>query len=101
MLTTEAEAKTKWCPHARVIVGRILSQDTHTITNPQSPHNRVSFGAGGQATPGGSHCLGSGCMFWRWAGWLNRSSGCVASHCPEEDRDGDRLGYCGAAGRPE
>jgi hypothetical protein len=78
MRLTEEDAKTKWCPEGRLI---------------------ASFDNGGAATfnrtQGRSdwpRCIGSACMFWRWSygtGGFTR-----------EDRDGNSLGYCGAAGAP-
>lgn len=41
MIVTEEQAKKLWCPMSR---GREHAQDS-------------------------THCLGSGCMLWRWAGY--------------------------------
>lgn len=53
MLVTEEEAKTRWCPHTRVIF-----EDAGT-------GNRWP-GADDLLLPINSMCLGPGCMAWRW-----------------------------------
>lgn len=85
---TEDEAKTKWCPMARV------SSDS------DSAWNRV-----GRFSLDGSHplCIGSACMMWRWA--------VETQYFPKENPDGSvemnwirdhskTYGYCGLAGKP-
>lgn len=77
---TEDDAKTRWCPAARVApVGE------------QNLWNRSKLDTG---LPGGtdadrhlrmSRCIGSACMAWRWK----------RADAPPE------TGYCGLAGRPE
>lgn len=47
---TEEEAKTKWCPHARVLEGYA---------------ERTSANRTAEGKPAGL-CIGSGCMAWRW-----------------------------------
>lgn len=47
-MTTEAEAKTKWCPF-----GRIGHRDGIAMNDPANPN----FSA---------RCIGSDCMAWRW-----------------------------------
>lgn len=67
---TEEEAKTKWCPHVRVIG-----------IDEEGPGNSWNCE---EVKPMGSSCIASGCMAWRW---INPDS---------ETPDG----YCGLAGRP-
>ena len=68
---TEDEAKTKWCPESR-----------HDFDDHAGP---------GWNRPGGNfHCLGSGCMMWRWAKGASVADGI----------NGKRPGYCGLAGDP-
>jgi hypothetical protein len=52
---TEEDAKTKWCPFARVV--QVGDRDGGAF-------NRVGL-RDGQETPRGM-CLGPGCMAWRW-----------------------------------
>ena len=68
---TEAEAKTKWCPQARVLM---LASNI--------PANRIApiYHDDPQRPAHGSFCLASGCMMWRWSGTAS--------------------GYCGLAGAP-
>ena len=52
---TEDEAKTKWCPFARVAYdgfngNRFCAEE----------HNRIAL------NPASSRCIGSNCMAWRW-----------------------------------
>ncbi len=56
---TESEAKTKWCPFARVL---------HSYT---SSYGGLGYAAGvkriDESQHRGSKCLGSACMAWRWS----------------------------------
>ena len=58
-------------------------------------------------------CIGSACMAWRWAGWVNRLADgshevnqthggpFLMPHGPTQNPHGcDRFGFCGLAGRP-
>jgi len=54
---TEQEARTKWCPMARV--------STYSVGNPaESAANRTDEGTPYPA----SRCIASDCMMWRWDG---------------------------------
>jgi hypothetical protein len=70
-MLTEQEAKTRWCPMARVAL------------------------AGGDRTNrnGTRCCIGSACMAWRWVDRGLQQHPPVPSHITD--------GYCGAFGRPE
>ena len=76
---TEEEAKTKWCPHARIPSG----EPAVAVNRPEPYDNDVP------------HCLGSFCMAWRW---LHKAG------TDENDQPnyyaGPWQGYCGLAGRP-
>lgn len=50
---TEDEAKTKWCPHARVLL-RTVSQYPAVNREPAAPPPRSTL------------CIASQCMAWRW-----------------------------------
>jgi hypothetical protein len=73
---TEAEARTKWCPFARVASG-----------NGDFAENRVPAWRSKASDPraDGSFCIASDCMAWRRA------------YDPFVDQ---AWGYCGIAGRP-
>jgi hypothetical protein len=53
---TEDEAKTKWCPHVRVVITGNGQQI--------GPANRA-VGANGMEGTQGARCIASGCMSWR------------------------------------
>jgi hypothetical protein len=51
-------------------------------------------------------CRGPDCKIgWRWAGWrvdlIPGFSSVIEPNPPEAQRKGDRLGFCGAFGKPE
>jgi hypothetical protein len=70
---TEQEAKEKWCPEVRFLIG----PDTASWQG-NGYNNRGDY-----YEPKTCLCLASGCMAWRWV-------------------DGEylHLGYCGKAGKP-
>lgn len=74
---TEDEAKTKWCPFARVPMSYLDN----------SPAPAVNRAYSGNSAYEGSLCIASACMAWRWAG--------TASQYPKSS---DVPGYCGLAG---
>jgi len=82
MILTEAEAKTKWCPHARVIVP-ITEAETNEMVD-TATGNRIDNGK----VPKNSKCIGSSCMAWRWRMYL------------QAEPDQHSRGYCGLSGRP-
>ena len=58
---TEDQARTKWCPMARVVV-------THESGAQFGPMNRTeSCGDDKFMKPMGSFCIASACMAWRWS----------------------------------
>jgi hypothetical protein len=74
---TEEEAKTKWCPYARV--ESWSSEGTATGAN----FNRTII----DSNPPEARCIGSTCMAWR-----KHKYGQI---------EGERIdGYCGLAGKP-
>ena len=68
---TEDEAKTKWCPQARVSAGI-----QYNAANRRSP----TYRGDPPLMLDGGNCIGSGCMAWR--------------------ETSTQHGYCGLAGRP-
>ena len=82
---TEDEAKTKWCPYARLVSGggagfnRAAPPDIDA-----APMISVAV-----------CCIASECMAWRW----EPSDGDMARQY--NNPNADRHGFCGLAGRPE
>lgn len=60
-MMTETEAKTKWCPFARLV----LANDASKVELNQTAFNRVCKNDG---TPLSApvQCIASACMAWRW-----------------------------------
>ena len=95
-MKTEAEAKTCWCPFARIAMAASETQGNQYASNRKEAH---------------SNCLASACMVWRWGeGETEFTSeerdGFVYSHisrlngepCFKRPRGSNRRGYCGLAG---
>lgn len=82
---TEDEAKTKWCPFARVSVG------IECLVAPD--HRAVTRDANGIATGIDQNCIGSICMAWRWG----REE---VGDNPRMTKRSEADGYCGLAGKP-
>ena len=81
MILTEQEAKSKWCPMARVAVQ----------VSPDCAFNRHGWDA---------NCSASECMAWRWHDLAEKWVTDIEGHY----KDGiyhDPRGFCGLAGRPE
>lgn len=77
---TEEEAKTKWCPHARIGSSRTgLGSLNREIQDGTIPEAR---------------CLGSECMAWRR---LSSTYTDPRTHRPNNEGQG----YCGLAGAPQ
>lgn len=95
MITTEDEARAKWCPQYQVATSGGDTSNTYEMDN--RPVNWVPDGQhlNGQMKyrADGIHkqacCLGSGCMWWRWVHPFGSS----------RNEDGPH-GYCGKAGKP-
>lgn len=77
MLTTEEEAKTKWCPEVRTGLTAGMAVNHH-INGDVDEETR---------------CIGSSCMMWRWLQVLAGDGMNVVD-------DPKRRGFCGKAGRP-
>lgn len=76
---TETEAKTKWCPLARIgfaqsVPAAIALTAVNIIKIDDGPEKRT-------------FCIGSGCIMWRFQPFTDGS----ANH---------EQGYCGLAGKP-
>jgi len=72
---TEGEAKTKWCPHARVHYGSIDGVNRGT-----------------PAIDSGSRCIGSACMAWQWIDQM------TATDDEYEFKSVRTGGFCGLTG---
>jgi hypothetical protein len=77
---TEAEAKTKWCPFARVA---LFPRDQ--AFGPA--WNRLRTDDAQSTYPSEARCIASACMAWRWVG--------TKSH-----KSANGHGYCGLAVAP-
>jgi hypothetical protein len=75
---TEDEAEKKWCPKTN------LADNT-------GGYNRLKGGS----MPQGATCLGTGCMWWRWAKPLQ---GQTLRDVIDPKTPNPASGYCGAAG---
>lgn len=96
---TEVEAKTKWCPFARIVPGRLVGGMMDAVPPYVPPHNRVQeCGQGEATTHSAMNCLSSQCMAWRRAETAEFAKRADAVF----QRTGKRLvpdtGYCGLAG---
>lgn len=91
--TSEADAKTKWCPMARqlgeLIGRRDATRDDRTIAM-GSQNRGYTMGL----PLDNCLCLASDCMMWRWVqtNLPDGKGGTAPSH--------DTHGYCGLAGAP-
>lgn len=100
---TEEEAKTKWCPEARIIAFNIATGDHAPVAG-----NGVSKLDGESART--MLCVASACMHWRWAlkpnpDFYHSMEGMVVTRGldfqPVPSHIEDRTqGYCGLSGRP-
>ena len=96
MLMTEDEARTKWCPHARVAC---YAEAGDAGVNRSSDRGASISGVG---------CLASDCSQWRWGealGVIERGQVALDPASPPPARTADRYhitprGYCGLAGEP-
>ena len=85
MLTTEKEAKTKWCPMVRH--GEICGPDS-TVPENLEPVAWNRFD--GEWNFGGLLCIASGCMMWSWGDLpecLQIMADCSENKAPERPRN--------------
>lgn len=124
-MNTEAEAKTKWCPLARMAMaqsatpGKGRCADMGFAIGSPSSFNRVTVSNHeGVTIPDASLCIGSACMAWRA---VHERQALALDDLPAGsawERDGKEIlgpagnphtvqnwkreaGYCGAFGSPE
>lgn len=104
MIVTEAEAKTKWCSHSRVIYnmrddglardakGDLIRDDKgNPIRTGPPTHAATSYNRSSDAIPLAS-CLASGCMSWDWFDRIDVSNKTAAEAA---EIKANRRGYCG------
>lgn len=92
---TEAEAKTKWCPYARVAVAMKNNKTTLEFfgvggcnRGPRSEHVET-VGASDPSNPESARCIASECMAWR-----------KTSQYRADRNETTEGGYCGLSGTP-
>jgi hypothetical protein len=117
---TEEEAKTKWCPFARVIALTENGREHHA-GNRVREHNDGGISFRDDFNPRSARCIGSACMAWRWlhkecrveySGNAEKSmlQAAVSTNRIMRKERGkmpgyddlvlDGIGYCGLAGKP-
>lgn len=92
-MLTEDEAKTKWCPMARVCATEADSVSASAHVG----YNRIYI-AHTEVEPTGlnpqiARCIGSACMAWR-------VFHCYAPWQPANGHPDEGKGFCGLAGKP-
>jgi hypothetical protein len=97
---TEDEAKTKWCPFARISSPIYDKTRTWGGHHPKIGAETANRGAREEQWP---LCIGSACMAWRWAGyraadgtWVRKTAAGEGPFIPEKAD-----GFCGLAGAPQ
>lgn len=95
-MMTEQEAREKWCPMARAVLGMDLDEMRGIVGNRTGPME-----TGVAAT----HCFASYCMAWRWVfepveyGGSSTEIVWAGQGKPPTHIQTDR-GFCGLAGKP-
>lgn len=91
MLLTEEDARTRWCPFARLSMSEDAVEGNHAS-------NRFEAGTMGHRR---TRCLASECMAWRWAEVAGTGTPVLDEEAPARVRfepNPDRKGRCGLAG---
>lgn len=108
---TEDEAKTKWCPESRVVLGG---------PGEGGVSGNAFEDCEGSKAYASSRCIGSGCMMWRWGQPENVAFDASAKDTDPEflpyppygpwewhagagmwrSAEGPERGYCGLVGEP-
>lgn len=92
MIVTEAEALTKWCPETRVaFLGSLVGNRPSTSMIDFADREAARTGDDRdlkylRQQQADTHCIGSRCMFWQWAGQRKVPNGNDEAH-----------GTCGSA----
>lgn len=97
-LLTEVEAKTKWCPLARVV-------ETDDAGEPVQGWPVGNHASDASYAHPRARCIGSACMAWRTATetdqGIERPDPSWRRHPSVKEIWERTVGYCGAFGRPE
>ena len=90
------DAKTKWCPFARVVWAKRKETGPGAwATTGDVAFNRAQIEFSNEEHPKG-RCIVSDCMAWRWVETYSADeNGGLTVKC------GDQYGYCGLAGEPK
>ena len=99
-MKTESEARNSWCPFARVIHGQETGTPFQVNLGSAPAGNRIQTGGGKFQNMDGAACIVASCMAWRWSGWPTKWGG-IATNPADEDKTGERVGYCGLGGVPK
>ena len=88
----EEEAKTRWCPFARVpFHNAMLDYETPFATESAAGVNLLAGEDGETVIPKAARCIGSACMAWRWRTALRLVG-------ERSRRVASDQGYCGLSG---
>lgn len=85
MICTEQEAKAKWCPQARFVIG-------DDGANSSNRHESI---AGDEDNPEYARCIGSACMMWAWVEGTIRIDGPAGEGAQVPVPPEERRGTCG------
>ena len=97
-MMTESEAKTKWCPFARMLAHTYAQDGKGRIFEGGYSYNR-SPDDDECYIPTGAKCIASGCMAWRWEhGAVFDGDRGFMVHDMGPHGVGHARGYCGLAG---
>lgn len=91
---TEDEAKTKWCPFVKT---NVIPSDGFMGAALLISTGRTVLKADNDRVQVEDHCIGSGCMAWRWS--FVENPGASPFTEPPRKRS-DTEGHCGLAGKP-
>jgi hypothetical protein len=86
MIVTEAEARGKWCPFARVVsLYTKAKTQTAIVSNRACEGIAPNLSVEERQNPPSARCIATRCMAWKWDPSSPKSSG------------NQRCGYCGLA----
>lgn len=97
---TEAEAKTKWCPFARVVSSQVGTETVFPAAN-RAAIRHDSGALEFNANPESARCIGSACMAWRWTRDALKLDFDDLGPILRPDRGEALQGGCGLAGAPQ
>lgn len=94
---TEEEAKGKWCPFARAMIARAITENKVPRFIAMASANRDE---GDEASPLYSPCIASSCMAWRW-GYETERRHPAGPDDPDPPVDEGWERYTGTYGAPD